>query len=65
VFDLIVFWLLALLLFLASGAALYLGAFRAGRAARGLGYKTFSGLCSWLISGVAWYYLYSFHYLSW
>lgn len=64
-FDLMVFWLLALILFTATGAALYMGVFRADKAARGWGYKALAGLGSYLISGVAWYYLYSFHYLGW
>lgn len=64
-FDLIVFWLLALLLFAATGAALYMGVFKADKTTRGMGYKAFSGLGSCLISAVAWYYMYSFYYLSW
>ncbi len=64
-FDLMVFWLLALLLFAASGAALYMGLFRADKTGRGWGYKAFAGVGSCLISGVAWYYMYSFHYLGW
>ncbi len=64
-FDLIVFWMLALILFLASGAAVYMGIFKADKPGRGLAYKTLTGLCSYTFSGVAWYFMYSYHYLRW
>ncbi len=64
-FDLIVFWLLALILFLATGAAINMGLFRADRPGRGLAYKTLAGLCSYAFSGAAWYFMYSYHYLGW
>lgn len=61
----IVFILLALLLFGATAAALYLGLFRAGRPGLGAGRKTLCGLLSALLSAAAWGLLYSHHYLGW
>jgi hypothetical protein len=65
VFHLIVFWLLALLLFLASSAALYMGLFKAHRQGRTQGFKALGGLVSGGVSGVFWFYAYGFTYLGW
>lgn len=64
-FDLFVFWLLAVILFLATGAALYMGLFKADKPAKGLKYKFFSGLCSYGTSLTVWYFMYSYRYLDW
>ena len=61
----VVFILLALLLFTATIAALYLGLFRAGRPGLGPGRKALYGLLSALLAGAFWGLLYSHHYLGW
>ena len=52
-------------LLLASGAALYMGVFRACGPAVSWPRKWISGLLSGLIAGVAWFLMYSWSYLSW
>ncbi len=64
-FQIVVFWCLAALLFLASAAALYLGVFKAGRPDKAQGVKALSGLAAGAIAGVFWFFAYSFTYLGW
>lgn len=64
-FHLIVFYCLAVLLFLASAAALYMGVFEAHGNGRSQGAKALGLLAAGGISGVYWYLAYSFTYLGW
>lgn len=52
-------------LLLATGAALYMGVFKANRDGVPMASKFFRGVLSALISGVTWFGLYSWSYLSW
>lgn len=54
-----------LVLVLATGAALYMGLFRAHRTGLGLGRKILCGLASGVLSAVVWNILYSHQYLGW
>ncbi len=64
-FNLAVFCGLAVLLFLASTAALYMGLFKAHRAGKTPGVKALSGVAAGALAGVFWFYAYSFTYLGW
>ena len=57
--------LFALLLFLAVGAALYLGVFHAHRPNAGAGYKILSSAVSGTLSFVLCFFAYSWTYLNW
>lgn len=52
-------------LLLATGAALYMGVFRAHRDGVSMASKFFRGVLSALISGATWFGLSSWTYLSW
>lgn len=60
-----VFICLALLLFLAGGAALHMGVFKAHRPDKSLAQKTVTGILSYGFSAVFWFFSYSHHYLGW
>ena len=64
-FLLIIFFLMALLLFLATAATLYMGVFRANKANAGLPKKLFSGLASSALSALFWYGAYGYSHLGW
>ena len=64
-FMFIVFIVLATLLFVAGGAALHMGVFKAHREETGFTKKVFGGIASYGISGVGWFFMYSYHYLGW
>ena len=64
-FMTIVFICLAALLVLSGGAALYMGLFRASGPEKSLGFKAFSGIVSYSLSGILWFFMYSHHYLNW
>jgi len=64
-FRFIVFILLAILLFLAGGAALHMGVFKAHCEETGFTGKVFGGIVSYGISGAVWFFMYSHHYLGW
>ena len=55
----------AVFLLWASSAALYMGVFHAHRGTVTLGRKTFAAIVSVLLSGIAWFFLYSWTYVSW
>lgn len=57
--------LFAVLLVVLTGAALYMGVFKAHRDTASFTRKTLSGLVSGAISCLAWATLYSHHYLGW
>jgi hypothetical protein len=61
----IVFVCLMLLLFLAGGAAIHLGVFKAHRATAPFTRKILGGVAAYGISAVIWFFMYSYHYLSW
>ncbi|MFV0436441.1 MAG: hypothetical protein ACK5PS_03500 [Desulfopila sp.] len=61
----IVSTLLLLLLFLCSGAALYMGIFKANRPNTGLVRKVVSGVLSYGLSAVFWLGCYSYQQLGW
>jgi len=65
IFHYIVFTLLALLLFLASGAAIHMGVFKAHRRETGAANKIVTGIVSYVIAGTYWYLAYGYHYLDW
>jgi hypothetical protein len=54
-----------LLLFLATGSALYMGVFRAHRDGLSLSSKVVRGMLSAFMSVAMWFGLYSWSYLSW
>lgn len=64
-FMYVVLILLACLLVLATGAALYIGVFKASRPDIGLGRKILSGLASGMVATVIWFFFYSHQYLGW
>ncbi|MBN1848482.1 MAG: hypothetical protein JW932_07845 [Deltaproteobacteria bacterium] len=64
-FMMIVFIFMALVLFLATGAAIYMGIFKAHSENASLARKTFSGIASYGFSAVFWFFMYSYHYLGW
>jgi hypothetical protein len=53
------------LLFLAGGAAIYMGLFKAHRLTASFSRKVFSGIAAYAISATAWFFIYSHHYLGW
>jgi sorbitol-specific phosphotransferase system component IIC len=55
----------AVLLVLLTTAALYMGVFRAHRESASFGKKTISGIASGVLSCLAWFFMYSHHYLGW
>lgn len=57
--------LFAVLLVFLTTAALYLGVFKAGRDTASAFRKTVSGIASGAISCLAWFFMYSHHYLGW
>lgn len=65
IFSYIVFTLLALLLFLATGAAIHLGVFRAGRQGITQFRKVTTAILSYGFSGIVWYLAYGHHYVGW
>lgn len=65
IFDYVVFSFLALLLFLATGAAIYLGIFKSGRQGTGKVKKVTTAIVSYCISAVFWYFAYGHHYIGW
>ena len=64
-FMTIVFICLALLLVLTSGAATYMGIFKASGHEKSSGFKAVSGIISYGLSGILWFFMYSHHYLGW
>lgn len=63
-FGFIVFILLAVLLFLSTGAAIYMGIFKSHNPKAGKSRKLLTALVSYGISGVFWYFAYGYHYLG-
>ena len=59
-----VFILLALLLFFVTGASIYMGIFKSHGPEIGWGRKLITGLFSYTISGVYWFFSYGYHYLD-
>lgn len=57
--------LFAVLLVLLSAAALYMGLFKAHKESASFSRKTLSGIASGAVSCVAWFFMYSHHYLGW
>jgi len=55
----------AVLLVLLSTAALYMGVFKAHRETVSFTKKTISGIASGTASCLAWFFMYSHHYLGW
>lgn len=55
----------AVLLVLLSTAALYMGVFKAHRETTPFGKKLCSGIAGGLLSCLAWFFMYSHHYLGW
>lgn len=64
-FMLIVFIFLMALLIIASGAALYMGLFKAHRDGAGFVKKALGGVVSFGLSAAVWLAMYSHHYLKW
>lgn len=60
-----VFICLLILLFLAGGAALHMGIFKAHQEEKSLLAKTITGILSYGFSAVFWFFSYSHHYLGW
>jgi hypothetical protein len=54
-----------LFILFATGAALYMGIFKAHKSSVSLGAKLASGFLSAIIAGATWFGLYSWSYLSW
>ena len=52
-------------LFLTSGAALHMGIFKSHRKEKSLISKAFTGILSYGLSAVFWFFSYSYHYLGW
>jgi len=64
-FMTIVFICLAVLLVLSSGAALHMGIFKTFGPKKSPGFKAVSGIISYGLSGIVWFFMYSHHYLGW
>ncbi|OPX41805.1 MAG: hypothetical protein DRG82_16250 [Deltaproteobacteria bacterium] len=64
-FMMVVFILLALLLFLASGAAIHMSVFKVHCGEVSISRKVFGGIVSYGLSALAWSFMYSYHYLAW
>jgi len=64
-FMTVVFIFLLILLILSGGAALHLSLFKAHRPETGFAKKVTGGILSYGISAVAWFIMYSYHYLGW
>jgi len=64
-FMTIVFIGLAALLVLSGGTAIHMGIFRAQSGKSSPGFKVASGIVSYGISGILWFFMYSHHYLNW
>jgi hypothetical protein len=64
-FMLIVFLLLMALLIMSSGAAIHMAAFKGHREETGLVKKVIGGIVSYLFSGTAWLFIYSYTFLGW
>jgi hypothetical protein len=64
-FMMIIFILTAVLLFLSTGAALYMGVFKAHRENTAFVRKLFSGIISYGFSAVSWFFMYGHSYLGW
>jgi hypothetical protein len=64
-FSAIVFVSLMLLLFLAGGAAVHMGVFKSHRKEKGSGYNVLTGMGSYGLSALFWFFCYSHHYLGW
>lgn len=63
-FNVTVFILLAALLFLSTGAAIYMGIFKSHKPGVGAGRKFFTGLISFTLSGAYWFLSYGYYYLG-
>ncbi|WP_272699487.1 hypothetical protein [Desulfovibrio sp. Fe33] len=57
--------LFAVLLVVLTTAALYMGVFKADRESASPFRKTVSGIASAAVSCLAWFFMYSHHYLGW
>jgi hypothetical protein len=64
-FMMIVFLLLMALLIVSSGAALHMAVFKGHREGTGFAKKVMGGIVSYLISGMAWLFMYSYVFLGW
>jgi hypothetical protein len=56
---------LMVLLCLAGGAALHMVIFKVHRETASFPWKVFGGIAAYGISAVAWFFMYSHHYLGW
>jgi len=65
VFLNIAFACLIILLFLAGGAAIHMGIFKAHRETASFSRKVLGGIAAYGISAMAWFFMYSYHYLGW
>ncbi len=61
----IVFVSLMILLFLSGGAAIFMGVFKGHKQDKSAAAKTISGILSFGLSAVFWFFCYSYHYLGW
>ncbi|MBI5605064.1 MAG: hypothetical protein HY879_17145 [Deltaproteobacteria bacterium] len=64
-FGTIVFVLLMLLLVMSSGAAIHMALFKGHRRETGFAKKVIGGFVSYLLSGTAWLFMYSYTFLGW
>jgi len=64
-FSMIVFLLLMALLIVGSGTALHMAFFKGFRTETGFSKKVIGGFLSYLISGTAWLFMYSYTHLGW
>lgn len=64
-FSVIVFIFLLALLFLAGGAALHMGLFKAHKKDTSFTRKALGGVVSYGLSGVFWFFCYSHYYMGW
>jgi hypothetical protein len=61
----IVFVCLMLLLFLAGGAAIHMGFFKAHRETASFTRRVLGGVAAYGMSAGIWFFMYSHHYLGW
>ncbi|MGC1404414.1 MAG: hypothetical protein WA974_15960 [Thermodesulfobacteriota bacterium] len=64
-FLMIVFFLLMALLIASSGAALHMAVCKGHREETGFAKKVTGGILSYLFSGTAWLFMYSYTFLGW
>lgn len=65
IFNYVVFTILAMALFLATGAAIHMGIFKARGREVGAARKGVTAIVSYVISGFCWCLAYGYHYLGW